>query len=197
MKQNHNTHPQGNNNSSPLEMGTLGMTLFLASLSMLFAASILGYLVIRFQADQWPPAGMPALPKGLWLSTLLIILSSLTMQKACNAVQRNVQAALKRNILYTLLLGFIFLIMQSWNWYHLVQAEFLMSTNLYAFTFYLLTGLHAVHVLGGLIPLLITALRAYNNVYNAVHFGGIKYCTMYWHFLGIVWLVMFLILLTV
>ncbi len=174
--------------------GKLGMYIFIASLSMLFIASMMGYLVIRSRAEQWPPAGMPSLPEGLWLSTLWIILSSITTQCSFNAIKRNHIRKSANYLVVTFCLGFIFLVTQITNWYGLIQADILKTANLYAFTFYMLTGLHALHVLGGLIPMAIVLGKTFKNRYNHSYYPGIHYCTIYWHFLMVVWLIMFVLL---
>jgi len=188
--------------------GKLGMSLFLAALGMLFAASMVGYLVVRLRAPEWPPAGSPRLPGGLWISTLLLLLSSGTMHRALRAVRMRPESAAgdetataaghPRPSLWlwcTFGLGVAFLVSQVLNWMHLVGIQRLpMQSNLYAFTFYMLTGLHGAHILGGLIPLAVTARRAGSRRYHAGSHEGVLYMSMYWHFLDVVWLVMFLVM---
>lgn len=175
--------------------GKLGMWLLISSLSVLFASSIAGYLVVRLRAQAWPPAGMPSLPPGLWLSTLIILVSGVTMEAALRAARGGRQQPLRRMSLATALLGFAFLVSQTFNWWGLVTARMTASANLYAFTFYMLTGLHAAHVIGGLVPLGIVTRNAYAGRYSATHNDGVLYCRMYWHFLAVVWVVMFALLL--
>ena len=175
----------------------LGMILFLAALGMLFAATMTGYLVVRSRAAQWPPAGSPPLPGGLWISTLILLVSSASMQWALHAARAGKTAALRHGLHLTLLLGLVFLANQQHNWRHFLTADHLPpQANLYAFTFYLLTGLHGAHVIGGLIGLGITVGRATQGRYARESHGGIERMAMYWHFLGAVWVVMFLVLLT-
>jgi cytochrome c oxidase subunit 3 len=95
----------------------------------------------------------------------------------------------------TFVFGVLFLANQAWNWSSLVAANMTAKVNLYGFTFYLLTGLHAAHVIGGLIPLGIVALRARAGRYSPAAYGGVEYTRMYWHFLGGVWIAMFVLLL--
>ena len=66
-----------------------------------------------------------------------------------------------------------------------------MRTNLYGFLFYLLTGLHALHVVGGLVPLAVTTARAWQGKYTAVAHAGVEHVALYWHFLDVIWLVLF------
>jgi len=80
--------------------GTIGMAILLVSLSVLFIASMAIFLIIRFQTTQqpphiWPPPGMPHVPRSLWLSTVIILLASVTIQKAYSAVRRDDEGRLR------------------------------------------------------------------------------------------------------
>jgi cytochrome c oxidase subunit III len=176
--------------------GRLGMAVFLVSLSMLFAASMVGYLVVRLRAEAWPPPGMPRLPSGLWVATAVIVGCSVTIHRALLAARRGLQQPMVRWLGATLGLGALFLILQAMNWWGLITARMPMQANLYAFTFYMLTGLHAAHVIGGLIPLGVVTSKARRGAYSAGSHPGVEYSAMYWHFLDAVWLVMFATLLT-
>jgi len=179
---------------APLATGKLGMKILVLALSMLFAASILGYLVIRFRAPAWPPPGVPHLPGTLWISTLIIVISSVTMQAAVRAVRADRQRGLRIGMLLTTLLGVAFLVSQTVNWFALVAANLTARTNLYGFTFFMLTGLHAAHVVGGVIPLAIVTAHAFRGRYSSAFRPGVEYCAIYWHFLAAVWLVLFALL---
>jgi len=177
-------------------LGRFGMVLFLVALGVLFAASLTGYLVVRLRAATWPPAGSPRLPAGLWISTLILLVSSLTMHLALSRARLGRTVALRNWLLATFCLGIAFLVSQVLNWSHLITAHHLRAqANLYAFTFYMLTGLHGAHVLGGLIPLGLTTARAGRQGYTPESHEGIVHLSMYWHFLDAVWLVMFVVLM--
>lgn len=181
---------------SGMSAGKLGMFLFLVALGMLFAASMVGYLVVRLRAPSWPPAGSPRLPGGLWISTLVLLASSLTIHLAVRSARAGMPGRTRNWLGTTTLLGLAFLVSQILNWAHLVLAQNLpVQANLYAFTFYMLSGLHGAHVLGGLIPLGITAVRAGRGRYTSDSHEGVQYVSMYWHFLDGVWLVMFTVLM--
>lgn len=173
------------------DAGSLGMTLFLISLGMLFAASMVGYVVVRLRAPEWPPAGTPALPWGLWVSTAILLLSSVTMHWAMVSVLKGRQEYLRAAMLITTLLGVLFLFTQTINWIYLLVLHVTATSNLFAFMFYLLTGLHALHVVGGVATLIVVTFRAHEGVYTVERHQGIRHCGMYWHFLDCVWLVMF------
>jgi len=182
-------------NPCSLEIGKFGFGIFLVSLGVFFAASIVGYLVIRLRANEWPPAGAPELPFGLWISTAVILLTSVAIQWAVNSIRQNHKEKLLLALYATIGLGSLFLALQTWNWAAMVQRELLMKDNLYAFTFYLLTGLHALHVIGGIIPLAVTIHKARQELYTSYHYNGVYYCAMYWHFLDGVWIVLYTTLL--
>lgn len=180
----------------PVETGRLGMRLLLASLSMIFGASVVGTLIIRASAPAWPPAGMPPIPSGLWLSTVLLVISSGTLAWAKRGIVMGDTTRLKVGLVLTLALGLGFLANQTVNWFVLVAASFTPRLNLYAFTFYLLTVLHALHVLGGVIPLTVITVRALRGNYSAAAHTGVIYTATYWHYLDIVWLLLFVLLMT-
>jgi cytochrome c oxidase subunit 3 len=195
-------------------VGSFGMWLFLTSLGILFAASIAGYLVVRSRAVEWPPPEMPELPAGLWVSTIVILISSVTIQIAWNGVRKGRQGALIGGMLITCLLAVVFLVTQVANWAWLVSlnATFerasamaaeaptgspLKSAPMYLFTFYLLTGLHALHVIGGLVLLFVVAARSFRGFYSAGRHFGVRFAATYWHFLDAVWLIMFVLMFLV
>jgi len=172
--------------------GKFGMWLFLASLTMLFGGSLIGYVVVRLRAETWRPENMPALPTGLWVSTVLLIACSIAIHRALVSVRRDKMPMLRLMLVVGLVLGVAFLINQVINWLAMINVELPpTSRNLFTFTFYMLTGLHAAHVIGGLIQLSVVTAKAYRGAYSSSYHPGITYSMMYWHFLEIVWLVMF------
>jgi len=172
--------------------GRFGMVLFLISLVMIFAAAILGYVVTRIaNGGPWPPPGMPGLSGLLICSTIVIIVSSITMGCAGIAARRGSSGALKGWILATFLLGMGFLVLQAVAWWEMAVDQLDISEHLYAWSFYVLTGLHAAHVLGGVIPLFVVTLRAFGNRYQHAHHRGVSYVEMYWHFLGLAWIALY------
>jgi cytochrome c oxidase subunit 3 len=170
------------------------MRLFLVSLSMLFAASLAGYLIVRLRARDWSPPGMPPLPRGLWLSTLLVLACSAAMQGALRAIRGDDGRGLFRRTVLTLLLAVGFLVVQVHNWRFLALAELGAGKNLYAFTFFMLTGLHALHVFGGIVALAWVGVQARRLQYTASGHAAVRHTATYWHFLAVVWLVLFAVL---
>ncbi len=174
-----------------ISAGRLGMRLLVASLSMIFGATLMGYAVIRSRAAVWPPPGVPSLPSSLLISTIILLVSSATIWVAVDGIRQGRQKALRIGLLVTFLLGLAFLGSQTISWFSLVVRSFTMRTNLYGFLFYLLTGLHAIHVVGGLVPLGVTTARAWQGRYTVDAHDGVEYVAFYWHFLDVIWIVLF------
>ena len=162
---------------------------------MLFGASLLGFIIIRIQTRAyWPD--LPSLPAGLWLSTMLLIVSSATMQWALSGIRQGHQSQLRRGLSVTLVLGLVFLLIQMWCWIKWLDAisPFRGESGevRYALTnFFVLTGLHALHVIGGIVPMAIVTRNALRGRYRADYFSGVQYIAMYWHFLDVVWVILF------
>lgn len=178
--------------------GTLGMRLFLTSLAVLFGASLIGYVSIRILAIR-EPVDMPPLPRGLWLSTALLLVSSVTMQQALAAVRRGRTRAMRAALAATTALALAFLAVQAacWAaWAEPMREAIGQTEQRFLLTaFYVLTGLHALHVIGGLVPLITITKRAATGRYTPERHAGIVYTAMYWHFLDGMWLVIFITLL--
>jgi cytochrome c oxidase subunit III len=177
------------------DAGMMGMYLLIAALGMLFAASVVGYFVIRSQHQPWPPPGFPVLPRTLWLSTLLIVLASVAIQRALSAAHRGQQGPMRSDLVLSLLLGIAFLASQSTAWWQIMSQVTQPSENAgpYLKLFYVLTGLHAAHVLVGLATLAVVTARAFSGRYTADRHSGIRYSAVYWHFLDAVWCVLFVV----
>jgi len=173
------------------QAGLFGMWLFLVVLGVLFVSTILGYLVVRIDnGDAFVPPDAPKPPALLLLSTVALLVSSVTMQRALAAARRG-DPRQGSMMAATLALAVAFLVVQGLAWRQMFEQNLAISDNLYGWTFYVLTGLHAAHVLGGLPPMAITAFRASRCSYSADNHRGIAYCAMYWHFLDAVWLVLY------
>jgi len=170
------------------------MWVFLATLTVLFVAAIVGYLVVRLKATDWPPPGMPRLPSGLWLATAALVAGSVTIDRAHRAIRRGERTLCTRWLLATTVLALVFLSVQSWNWWGLIRLHLTAASNLYAFTFFMLTGLHAAHVVGGVVLLLVVLARSLRGRYGSGRYGGVTYAAMYWHFLDAIWLLLFAVL---
>jgi heme/copper-type cytochrome/quinol oxidase subunit 3 len=176
------------------EAGVFGMWLFLATLAVLFLTTMLGYLVVRLNPDPvepFRPEASPGLPHLLLASTAALLASSATMHATVRGVRSGHRAEAARWAGLTLALAILFLAVQAWAWLDLWRQQLRIDESLYAWTFYVLTGLHAAHVLGGLVPLWMVWRRIGTGRYSPRHPEGVVYCAMYWHFLDAVWLALY------
>lgn len=178
--------------------GRLGMWLFLLTLGVLFASGVFAFLVVRLEASPsapWRTADSPGLPWVLLLSTAVLAASSVTMTRATRALATDDRHALRVWINRTLLLAIGFLLAQSIAWVQMWRAGAPITSGLYAWTFYVFTALHALHVIGGIVPMAVVARRARGGVYSRRAGAGVEYCAMYWHFLFAVWIALYAMLL--
>jgi cytochrome c oxidase subunit 3 len=186
--------PDGERGATVPGAGALGLGIFLASLSMLFVAAMVAYLWVRNLAQAWPPPGAPRLPGGIWVGTLLLLGGSVTVHNALIAIRSGDRIRLNRWLAATLGLGLGFAGVQVWNWLHYYRADAAFHSHLYGFGFSMLTGLHAGHVLGGLIALGVVLYRARSGAYSWAHYPGVRYVAIYWHYLDAVWLALLALL---
>lgn len=203
----------------PPQAGAIGMGLFLASLTMLFVAGMLVYLLIRLGGTNAPEMGTIHVPHILILSTLIILVSSVTMHAAVRAVQRERQVRMRQMLVATLALSLGFILVQAPGLFSLaqaygpkheafevaratavaeanrpgpalnnqdIQADFPQEMHVL-----FLIVVHALHVIGGIIPLFVITLNAHQGHYDHEAYGPVRYTAWYWHFLDVVWCVMF------
>ncbi len=167
----------------------LGMWVFLATVTMLFAAFTSAYIIRRSAAD-WVPVALPAV---LWANTLVLVASSVTLEAARSRVERHrAGAALWLGI--TAVLGVLFVAGQLAGWRRLAEQGVFVPTSPHSSFFYILTGLHALHVAGGLALLVFVAVVAWRGVEPPRLGRLVRLCTTYWHFLGGLWIFLFLVL---
>lgn len=180
---------------SRVAAGVLGLRLFLLSLGILFGAVLIGYVVVRLSPALESTIEIPPLPRGLWLSTLFLLCSSGTIHLALTGVRRERPRWLRAGMVATIALGLAFLATQTlcWvSWAGPLRSSLAEAQRAFLVTsFYVLTGLHAIHVIGGLVPLTVVTSRAFGDRYTSADHAGVRYCAMYWHFLDVVWLVLF------
>jgi heme/copper-type cytochrome/quinol oxidase subunit 3 len=178
----------------PPNAGMFGLRLFLASLGVLFTASLVAYTLIRLTARaRGLPLGSLHMPGSLWLSTAIILTSSLTIHRAVRFVSEGRQGPFRRAMVATAVLGLGFLAVQAPSLYLLLRShQVFRASNVFLYGLILmLIALHALHVIGGLIPLGVVTGRALRGKYHAGRHDGVRYCATYWHFLDVVWLIMF------
>jgi len=179
---------------APPGAARLGMKLFLASLTFLFATTMVGYLILRFRAPAWPPPGWPGLPWALWISSGLVLAASACLVTSNRAFRRSDSSAGQRHLTLAGVLALLFLASQAFSWAQLLGEGAVPQIGLTAWTFYVLTLLHALHVIGGLIPLAVTISRARRGCYDQENHEGVELVGLYFHFLAVVWLVLYAVL---
>lgn len=160
-------------------------------MSVLFAACLVAYFVTRAQAKAWRSVDLPQLPWGLWISTAILLGVSWCLRQAVSAVAKNHSVRSARQLFAAFLLGLSFCAVQADNWRRVLRAVLSVEMkSLYTYTFFMLTALHVVHVVAGLVPLWITHRRAVDQVYSSSRFEGVRLVRQYWDFLLVVWLIL-------
>jgi len=182
--------PPPANRSSRVEPQLLGMLLFIISEVMVFGAFFTAYFFIRVaQGDPWPALGtkLPVAVAGV--NTAILVSSSLTLHWAQTSIKKGNHLGLKAGILTTFLLGCTFLFVQI-NEY--ANIGFAPQDGAQQTIFYSLTGLHGAHVFIGLTLLLFVTIRSFRGHYSAEHHRGVEVPGIYWHFVDIMWIVVFM-----
>jgi heme/copper-type cytochrome/quinol oxidase subunit 3 len=174
--------------------GKLGMWLFLASEVMFFTGLIGAYLVLRMGHPSWPGSeGHMSVPIGT-INTLILICSSTAIVLSLAASARGSVRATQGWLLVTIGLGSTFLIVKGFEYAAKFSHHIVPSTNVFWSCYFVLTGFHALHVLGGIIfNLWVLAYTATSSSW-AVHRHRLELAGLYWHFVDIVWIFLFPIL---
>lgn len=179
--------------SEPTGVGTLGMKLFIASLSFIFAATILLYAILLAPADPPDVALLPIVGIGVLVSTALIVASSVTLRRGTDSVREGDGSKLAHWLKRTLQLGYAFGLVQTVNWVLVwMYTDPFSVSNRHAGFFIVLTILHALHVVGGVVRLIQIEGRARRGEFSAQSHEPVTNVALYWHFLDIVWVLMVL-----
>ena len=177
---------------SRLDNTRLAMIFFLAGESMFFAGLISSYLVLRLGAVLWPPPLQPRLPVLVTgLNTLVLLASSLAIVAAMRAVRRGDGKALVQRLGVAAALGLLFLAVQGYEWTRLLEYGLTLSSGAYGATFYTLIGVHGVHVLGALVWLAVTLIRAARGRFADGRLTSLRACATYWHYVVGLWPILY------
>ena len=174
-----------------LPAGKVGLRMFLVVVTVIFALLIIAY-GDRMGFSNWRPMPEPWL---LWLNTALLVASSFAMQWARNATRRDDLAGVRDGLLWGGVLTFAFLTGQLIVWQQLVDLGYYAESNSANAFFYLVTALHGLHLLGGLVAWARSIFRAWHAGSVADARLGVELCTTYWHYLLLIWLILFGLLL--
>ena len=168
-----------------------GMWLFMASVMMLFM-SITSAYIVRQAEGNWRYYDLPFL---FYVTSVVIILSSVTMQLAYISLKKDKLKNAKIMISTTSILGVAFLVGQFIGWIQLVDNGIHLVGNPAESFFYLITGLHGIHIISAIVFLFIMLSAIFKGIAHSKNMAKMEMCTTYWHFLGGLWLYLFIFLL--
>ncbi len=165
--------------------------LFLVTVVMIFAALTSAYIVRQAEGN-WLEYELPEI---FWVTSGIVILSSIALQFAYYAAKKDDFLGLRIGMVLTVLLGIGFLVGQWYSWVALVDREVFFVGNPAGSFLYVFTGLHAVHLISGVIFLIIVLISTFRYKVHSQALNTLEMATTYWHFLGGLWLYLFLFLL--
>lgn len=175
-----------------------GIILFIVSEVIFFVSFFWGYFHSRLSPTidlglVWPPVGVERFDplKIPLLNTLILLRSGVTITWAHHRLLRINYISIKRRLIVTILLGFYFSILQILEYF---EAPFSVRDSVYGRRFFVTTGFHGIHVLVGTIFLIISYFRHLNNHFRRSHHFGFEAAAWYWHFVDIIWLILYVCL---
>jgi cytochrome c oxidase subunit III len=171
------------------DLRTMGLITFLMSETLMFGALFAVYLVLRSRLPVWPPEGTEVELLLPALNTSILIASSFVIHKGEEAIKKDDVAGMQFWYLLTAGMGIFFLCGQVYEYMHLSYG---LSTNTFSNCFYLMTGFHGLHVFIGVCMILGVWWRSRTDGhYSSVKHTGIEMAEVYWHFVDVIWIVMF------
>jgi cytochrome c oxidase subunit I+III len=179
----------------PMESVTnekLGMWIFLASEILIFGSLIIAYAYVRVNSGSWPVATETHNVLLGMTNTIILLTSSLAMVLSLYAIRKGSVKGLKIGLGSAFALGATFLVIKlGFEWPDLISKGFTITSGLPASTYYVLTGLHAVHVAVGLVAIGYLIFRAYSLGFTSTKHVAVENVGLYWHFVDIVWMFLF------
>lgn len=176
-------------------LGWYGMVFFIASEAVFFANLIAAYLYLRVRAGQWPPVpfgGHIEFDKTIpIINTIILLASSFPMHWAARSIAKGNRANLTKGLILTAVLGAIFLSGQAFEYTH---NTFGPDTGIFGSVFYVLTGFHGMHVTAGVLFLLVCFFRSARGDFTKDRHFAVNAVEMYWHFVDVVWVILFTVL---
>jgi len=183
--------------SKGMDAALLGVMLFIASEVMFFAALFGAYFNVKATTKPFPPEGTDFItPWGpALLITIVLVTSSFTMQWATMRIRKGDRTGMNRGLAVTILLGLMFFVLVGYEYYTLVtHDDFGINSGVYGTLFYTMTGFHGAHVLGGVIGMMVVLARGMSGQFSAKHHSAVEAIHYYWHFVDIVWVVLFTVI---
>ncbi len=180
----------------PLKAGQryrIGIWVAISGILMLFVSLVSAFVVRSASSNDWRAVAMPKL---LWVSTAILIVSSVTMEIARRSFKTR-RVAYSPWLIATAILGLAFVVLQFVAWRQLVSAGVYLAGNPYNSFFYLFTATHGLHLSGGLGALvyLLVKLRRDGDDQSARNIAAADTVTTYWHFMDILWIALFMLLM--
>ncbi len=196
---NGNGSPNGNGHALTPKFSAsryrIGMWVGMAAILMMFSALSSAYIVRTASSNDWRPL---AIPPTLWVSTVLILVSSVSLEIARRKLKSDGTNSTRLWFWVSAALGLGFLASQLFAWRQLVRQGIYVVTNPHSSFFYLLTATHAVHLFGGVLALLYLAMRkrprADDDIAAAKGQAAADVATLYWHFMDVLWIYVFFLL---
>ena len=178
-----------------MPVGKLALRIFLIVVTVIFTLSTIAY-GDRMLFTSWQPIPEPWV---LWLNTAILIASSAAMQWSKANTKRDNIIGVRDGLAFGGILTIAFLVGQLYAWQQMVELGYYANTNTANAFFYLLTGLHGAHMLGGMIAwgrsmLKVRKVAQSNGSVNDIRLS-VELCTTYWHYLLLIWVIMFILLL--
>jgi cytochrome c oxidase subunit 3 len=176
--------------SFPISKGQIGLWVLLTAIVMLFAGLSSAYIVLS-GVPTWQNIALPSL---LWVNTAILIISSGTIEWSRRALRANRISAMKWWLVITGILGMGFLLGQIAAWQQLVQAGVYLPSTLHSGFFYVLTGVHGLHLLGGIVAMAFVLSKAFRHRLTPAGHEPLSLCATYWHFMDGLWVYLAILL---
>jgi heme/copper-type cytochrome/quinol oxidase subunit 3 len=178
-----------------IETRKLGMWIFLASEVMFFTGLIGAYIVLRQAQPSWPvPSTVLNIPLTA-VNTFILICSSATLVKGLASAKDGDTEGMQVGLFLTVLLGSLFLSIQMHEYDELLHhRNFAPWVSIFGSCFFTLTGFHGMHVFVGVLCMLFVFIKSLRGSYSPTEYRGIEIAGLYWHFVDLVWIILFTIL---
>ncbi|MDP7038786.1 MAG: cytochrome c oxidase subunit 3 [Myxococcota bacterium] len=173
--------------ATELPHGRMGMWWFLSSEVIIFGGLVVTYILCRMHHSEWALEAANTINMAGALNTMVLLTSSFVVVKAHEAAHKGDNAKAARLLFVTVGFGLIFLCVKAYEYHHEIVQGFVPTANLFWGFYYLMTGLHGLHVVGGMVAMVIVAL----GVQRGNDPVGVEYVGMYWHIVDIVWIFLF------
>ena len=171
----------------------LGIWVFLASESIFFAAFITTFVIYRSRSTSGPgPQQVLTLFVPLCM-TIILLISSVTMVQALQSLKEGNRTRLWQFLLATALLGLVFLGLKGNEYAHLFREGVTPSSNIFGSVYFTVTGLHALHVIVGIIWILAVVAKAWRGAFSPTNYLPVELTGLYWHFVDLVWVLIFMV----